>query len=165
MKTQTEKLDHVNKAIARWETRLKRAVTTLDKLKKQRKRLERNPPTTAGQRAAILAASVDGPAPERPRAHAVIADLGSTLGPAIREAAQDAGMPDIPDFLRRDPAGEIKAAEQISQAAEAIRQERADIKRRKAAGRIAKMKAKKSGETRKMPLGGNAALEFIRNEE
>jgi hypothetical protein len=25
--------------------------------------------------------------------------------------------------------------------------------------------AKKSGETRKMPLGGNAALEFIRNEE
>ena len=60
----------------------------------------------------------------------------------------------IPAFLRRkpDPVAEQIAAEQK------------DLKRRKAQGRIATMKAKKSGETRKMPLTGKAALAAIRGD-
>jgi hypothetical protein len=47
--------------------------------------------------------------------------------------------------------------------ADQIREEQATTKKAKAQGRIAKMKAKKSGDTRKMPLSGKAALDLIRN--
>jgi hypothetical protein len=57
--------------------------------------------------------------------------------------------------LRRQP--------KLDPVAEQIAAEQAETKKKKAQGRIAKMKAKKSGETRKMPLTGKAALEAIRN--
>jgi hypothetical protein len=60
----------------------------------------------------------------------------------------------IPSFLRRSP----------DPAAEAIRAEQAEARRLKATGRIAKLKAQKSGETRKMPLTGKAALAAIRGQ-
>jgi hypothetical protein len=59
----------------------------------------------------------------------------------------------IPDFLRRSKPDPV---------AEQIKQEQAETKKIKAAGRIAKMKAKKSGETKKMPLTGKAAIAAIR---
>ena len=65
--------------------------------------------------------------------------------------AEDNG---IPDFLRRP---------KLDPVAEQIKAEQAETKKKKAAGRIAKMKAKKSGETKKMPLTGRAALDAIRN--
>jgi len=36
-------LEHVDQAIARWKSRLRRAMTALDKLEKQRKRMLRQP--------------------------------------------------------------------------------------------------------------------------
>ena len=62
----------------------------------------------------------------------------------------------IPDFLRRQGRTDADVA-----AAEAIKVEQAAVAKAKASGRIAKMKAKKSGETRKMPLTGKAALALI----
>lgn len=64
----------------------------------------------------------------------------------------------IPDFLQRKRDGERKDKE----TADKIRAEQAERKTLKARGRIATMKAKQSGETRRMPLTGRAALEAIR---
>jgi hypothetical protein len=88
-----------------------------------------------------------------------LSDLGSTLGPAIREAAEDQGLIQkaaddlaIPSFLQRkklDPvAAEIKAEQEAT-------------KKAKAKGRIEKMKAKQRGDLKKMPLSGKAALAAI----
>lgn len=121
-------------ALKRWRSRLKRAMTMIDKLEKQRRRMEARP---------------------KPPTHDLGYDLAVTLGkrPAPKpftSAEIDTG---IPAFLQRklDPV----AAE--------IKQEQEATKKKKAAGRIAKMKAKQSGETRRMPLTGRAALEAIRN--
>jgi len=60
---------------------------------------------------------------------------------------------DMPDFLRRskpDAVGEAIAAEQEAR------------RKAKAHGRIATLKAKKSGATKQMPLEGKAALAAIR---
>jgi hypothetical protein len=69
---------------------------------------------------------------------------------------------DIPAFLRRGQAAQ-QAADTVI--AEQIKAEQAATKKRKAAGRIATMKAKKAGDTRKMPLTGRAALAAIRSAE
>lgn len=120
-------VDELDKALARWNTRLKRAVNTIDKLQKRRKRLV--------VKVAVQARPVEAAA------------VPSTKPPADTDTG-------IPDFLKRDKSDPV---------ADQIRQEQADLKRAKAKGRIAKMKAKQSGETRKMPLTGKAALEAIRN--
>ena len=73
-------------------------------------------------------------APERPRAHARIANLAEDLGPALREAGEDAGIPAFLD--RRDPV----VAERMTAA------------RKKA----------EADERRKMPLTGRAALDAIK---
>jgi hypothetical protein len=157
-------IEAVDASLARWKTRLRRAMTAITKLEAQRKRLAAKQAVPAS----TLVAAVKGHiARSRPRAHADLADLGATLGPAIREAAQDAGMVpvkspdlDIPEFLRRGKAAQ-EAADQVI--ADGIREEQAATKKAKAAGRIAKLKAKKSGELKKMPLSGRAALDAIRN--
>lgn len=135
-----DKLEHNAAAIKRWRSRLKRAMSMLEKLERQRKRLERPRPL----------AQVLGP----------VENVGSmppvpkgllTLDKLDPPPADTDG---IPVFLRRpklDPVAEQIVAEQQ------------EAKRLKAAGRIAKMKAKKTGETRKMPLTGKAALQAIRH--
>jgi hypothetical protein len=68
---------------------------------------------------------------------------------------------EIPGFLKR--AGSIATMTPADlQAVQEIEAEQANKKRTKARVRIEKMKAKASGETRKMPLTGKAALEKIR---
>jgi imidazoleglycerol phosphate dehydratase HisB len=135
--------------LTRGQSRLRRAVNMIDKLEKQLKRMEK---------AARVDLAIAPPTATRPRAHAAISDLASTLGPAIQEAIADQKVTEIdtsiPAFLQR---------KKLDPAAQQIADEQADIKRRKAAGRIAKMKAKKSGELSKMPLTGKAALDAIRN--
>jgi hypothetical protein len=73
-----------------------------------------------------------------------------TARPIVEEAL---AKPDggIPAFLQRDKAiaAEIKA-------------EVEDKKKRKARGRIAKMLAAKSGETKRMPLAGREAERFLK---
>jgi hypothetical protein len=145
-------IESIDASLARWKTRLKRAVNMIDKLEKQRKRLVK----AAGRVSVPAYPTVDSeatlgalpPKPE-PLAVTIMREMAAPVEPAKPD---DGG---IPDFLRRksDP----------DQVAEQIRQEQAETKRRKAVGRIATMKAKKAGETRKMPLSGKAALAAIRN--
>jgi hypothetical protein len=148
MKT-LSKLEQNAAALKRWRTRLKRAMTAIDKLEKQRKRLEAKAQAdlavTTGKRPAVR---VSVPA------HPTV-DSETTLGTVPPAPAPTVEIDtSIPAFLQRkkpgDPIGEQIAAEQ------------AETKRLKARGRIAKMKAKQSGETRKMPLTGKAALAAIR---
>lgn len=64
----------------------------------------------------------------------------------------------IPDFLQRTPgSGDTRDAE-VRAEIEAQAEERSKAKAR---GRIAKMKAKQAGETKRMPLSGKAALDYI----
>lgn len=165
-------IDSVNTALSKWKTRLKRAVTAIDKLEKQKRRLEKKASVPARVYAKIVDETIRPhrpvkpgivAVPPRPRGQADLANLGETLGPAIRESAQDAGLIpkdqpapadlSIPSYLRRTP----------DPIAEQIKEEQAATKKAKARGRIDKLKAKKSGETKKMPLTGKAALDHIRN--
>jgi hypothetical protein len=152
--TVEQQLEAIDAKRKRWVARLTRAVNAINKLDKQRKRIVKK-----GQVAVA----------PRPRGHVRISDPVGTFGPAIRESIQDQNVlasiappkPEpvaddlgIPTFLQRkklDPvAAEIKA-------------EQEETKRKKAQGRIAKLKAKKSGATKAMPLTGKAALDAIRN--
>lgn len=130
-------LESINAAMSRWQTRLRRAANMVAKLEGQRRRLEKaasKPKATPAPKE-----PVKPPAPER------------TPLPAATPVAIDTS---IPEFLQRTPdpgTGQLKA-------------ELADQKARKTAGRIAKMKAVKSGETKRMPLTGRAALAAIRGD-
>lgn len=155
---QRKTLEQLDVAIRRWETKLALAMTKLSKLRAQRQRLERRLHQEAPITTILGAKPLGATKPEPP---AVL----STEDP-------------IPQFLRRElspyappevrakyeaelaiPAKEInpKVVEQIPPLSPEER------KRRKAAGRIAKMKAKKAGDTTKMPLSGKAALDMIDN--
>lgn len=151
-------LAHVEASLARWKTRLKRAMTAIGKLEKQRKRLVKAAASPPRKLPAPVADQIAGYHPDQSDAERI--KRGALVDKPAENSAQVAPVekqPDdlgIPAFLQRkklDPvAAEIKA-------------EQDETKRKKAQGRIAKMKAKKSGETRKMPLTGKAALAAIRN--
>jgi hypothetical protein len=145
-------IEQIETSLTRWKTRLRRAMTMIDKLEKQRKRL-------------VKATTVRASVPAHPTV-----DSETTLGalPPPVEVCDPPGTTQlkpvpaivevdtsIPSFLRRTP----------DPVAEQIKAEQAETKRKKAAGRIATMKAKKAGETRKMPLTGRAALAAIRSAE
>lgn len=168
-------IEHVDTLIAKNERRLKLTMTNLDKLKKERKRLLKVPqPSVADRLVEEIAAPVAVKVTSHPVANPDNVKLTfEPLGPTGTSGPQcigAVGVPgpvkaasdpvrgdgsnlDIPDFLRR----------QSSPEAEQIKAEQTATKKAKAAGRIAKMKAKKSGETRKMPVSGKAALDLIRN--
>jgi hypothetical protein len=145
--TNLNKMEQNAAATKRWRTRLKRAMTMLDKLEKQRKRLER------AVDLAIAPKGATKPQARPPKAPS----LAETI---MRQIAEPQPAPSpappadlaIPSFLRREP----------DPVAEQLKAEQAETKRLKARGRIATMKAKQSGETRKMPLTGKAALAAIR---
>jgi hypothetical protein len=131
-------IEHLDASITRWKSRLRRAMTAIDKLEKQRKRL------IAREALAVappLAKAVVKPQPASP--------VAPPPAPVIPVSD------DIPAFLRHQS--------EPSPIADQIRQEQAETKKKKATGRIAKMKAKQSGETKRMPLSGKAALDAIRN--
>jgi hypothetical protein len=128
-------LETVDASIARWQTRLRRAVRAIEKLERQKKRL--------------VKAQASPPARPRPVPAKVPAPEIVAPAPAVAPAIDTS----IPSFLKRTP----------DPVAEQIKTEQAETKRRKAAGRIAKMKAKQSGELSRMPLTGRAALDAIRN--
>jgi hypothetical protein len=139
----------IDTSLTRWKTRLKRAVTAIDKLEKQTKRLEKK----ASVPASTLVAAVKGHI-KRGGLFAKIVDESIIPHEPVKPGIV-AECPDIPDFLRRQS--------QPDPVAEQIREEQAATKKAKARGRIEKMKAKKAGELKKMPLTGKAALDHIRN--
>jgi len=144
MAKKTMTLEHIDYSISRWKTRLKRAMTAIDKLEKQRKRIVK-------ARADLAVAPPLAKAVERGLQAGV-----QPLPPAPRAPVPPKIDDDIPAFLRRQ--------DNTSPVADEIRAQRAEIKKAKARGRIATMKAKQSGETRKMPLTGKAALAAIRGQ-
>jgi hypothetical protein len=137
MKHQESKLDRNAAAIKRWRTRLKRAMSMLEKLEKQRRRLEKPRLIPVGVHAKIVDETV-------------MATLQAAPVVTTPTPADDLG---IPSFLRRNPDPVV----------EAIKAEQAETKKLKAKGRIEKMKAKKRGDLKKMPLSGKAALDLINN--
>lgn len=132
-------LEQVSAALARWQTRMRRAVRAIEKLERQRKRLEKAATNPKPMKIAAPVAPVQAPAPVPPPApvQVVVPEIDTS----------------IPGFLQR---------KKLDPVAQEIADRQADTKRRKASGRIAKMKAKKSGELSKMPLTGKAALAAIR---
>jgi hypothetical protein len=173
-------IEHVDTLIARNERRLKLTMTNLDKLKKERKRLISKtlnltdaPPREQGhiemlgkpQTVKITSHPVANPdnvkltfAPVKdPDANL---DIPGFLRRAKEETENDFLQAAV-DLVKQDP--DLKKAFSDKAAADQLREEQATAKKAKAAGRIAKMKAKKSGELKKMPLSGKAALDAIRN--
>jgi hypothetical protein len=172
-------IEHLDTLIARNERRLKLTMTRLDKLKKERRRM-----TTKKAVAAVLdpmiAALKPGPitievtrhpAPmfDGPTEKVVVFEPDNAVDtvvnvPVVAAVAAEANRVSddlgIPDFLRRGQAAQAAADKVV---ADSIRQEMATKAKARSAARIAKMKAKKSGETKKMPLSGKAALDAIRN--
>lgn len=141
--------EQIERSLVRWKSKLKRSITMIDKLEKQLKRRAVSDP-------AVAPAGATRPkrwSPERQTFVPPVVDKTVENSAAV---AQVQKQPDIgiPTFLQRkklDPVAEEIMAEQTA------------TKKAKAAGRIAKMKAKQSGATRKMPLTGRAALDAIRN--
>lgn len=145
-------LETTDAAIKRWETKLTRAMRQLSKLKLQRRRLEK-----AAARPPKVVTALQASVPAHPTV-----DSETTLGagappPAVQPTP---AIDDIPEFLRRGVAAS-KAVDEVI--AEQIKSEQAETKKVKARNRIEKMKAKQRGDTKKMPLTGKAALEFINN--
>jgi hypothetical protein len=146
MKTQSltrqqQNLKRIEEAIVRWQTRLRRAANTLGKLEKQRKRAEK---------AALK------PPPESKRPTAMVRVTSEPVANPNNVRLKFKSVDDlaIPTFLQR---------KQLDPVAAEIKAEQEETKRKKAQGRIAKLKAKKSGATKAMPLTGKAALDAIRN--
>ena len=126
----------IDESIAKWKTRMKRALHALDKLEQKKKRLIRANvlATMAGQgplppvtMIAIAAPVVSEAKDDRPRGHARLDDLGGTLAIAARESAEDAGLiqkqdDDLtipPELNRADPliAERMTAARKAAEAA------------------------------------------------
>lgn len=144
--TTADKLSANAEAIKRWERKATRALNALTKLRKQRARLERQ-----NLRSAMLEQGVNGSA----------LDTAVEVATKAIEAASVAKPVDNPDeflaipgFLKRS-----KADQEAMDKAQAERDERAKLK---AKGQAETRKAKRSGDTKKMPLTGRAALEAIR---
>jgi hypothetical protein len=164
MTKRTMTLEHIDYSLSRWKTRLKRAMTAIDKLEKQRKRLVKASTVRASVPAhpTVDSETTLGAVPPSPIANSVVpcykgVNCNWPACPAPcdgRPGTERSIDTSIPSFLRRSP----------NPVAEAIKVEQAETKRLKAQGRIAKMKAKQSGETRKMPLTGKAALAAIRGQ-
>lgn len=153
-------IESIDASLKRWKTRLKRAVSTIDRLEKQRKRLEMKTRgehrDTSGRQGARPARPVSPPQAQAAEVEKRQDTIGRAAEPRQATVKAEPARDDlgIPEFLRRqapDPA------------IEQIREEQAAIKTAKARGRIEKMKAKQRGDLKKMPLSGRAALDHIRN--
>ena len=132
-------IEHLDLAIARWKTRLRRAMTAIDKLEKQRKRLV----LKQAEAALLIPVHVDRPPPPlTPKEMRQIEAKPPPVAPPVPVTRVIDPVPDlVPDFLRRGVAAQ-KAVDEVI--AEQIKEEQATLKKRKAAGRIATMKAKKA---------------------
>ena len=137
-------IETIDASLARWKTRLKRAITMIGKLEKQKKRL------------AKAVATKPAPAKPEPLAVTIMREMVEPAPTPVKEPAEIDTS--IPAFLQRP-----KISEADAKAAAEIVAGQKETKRLKAVGRAARKAAEKRGETRKMPLSGKAALEAIRN--
>jgi hypothetical protein len=167
----TKTIEQVQANLKRLRSRLKRTVNAIDKLEKAEKRLLSKARSGVAQSVEQTAVnrSVAGSSPAagaieeaKPIPPAIVKTEYApppSLGSDPQSAHPSPPPPDldIPIFMRR--AAAAKRRDEL--AAEVIRQEQEERRKTKARNRIAEMKAKQSGETRKMPLSGKAALAKI----
>jgi hypothetical protein len=146
-------IEHLDASIARWKTRLKRAVTMIDKLEKQRKRVAKAAAAPPRKLPEPVADQIAGYHRDQSEAERIKRGALPSKPEPMPEPKPERNL-DIPAFLRRQTPDPV---------AEQIKAEQAETKKKKARGRIEKMKAKQSGDTKKMPLTGRAALDAIRN--
>lgn len=102
MKRKTKTVEEIDAALARWQTRLKRAVNTIDRLTKQKRALERKAATAKPKPLAVQLLeemAEAGRKPERPR-KPQRAPLVSAPAPAAP----------TPPAIRRAPARPSRAA-------------------------------------------------------
>jgi hypothetical protein len=163
MKRQT--LTQVLTSIDRWRTKAKRAMTMLDKLEKQKRRMMKAAqPRVADLQRETIHRSRGHNVPETPntqfpedkREEQRLEEqrVQTAWQHRVGEAAFE-----IPEFLQRVAVS--KATD--TAVAEMIKAEQAETKKTKARGRIERMKAKQRGDLKRMPLTGKAALEYIKN--
>jgi len=140
----TTRLEENEAAFRRWQSRLTRAANKLRKLDQEHRRLLRE-----------MKRPLPADKPDRVRQE----DVQAAPQPVNVDAPKLHEDLSIPEFLRRGLAAQVAVDDEVAKAR--IRAEIDDKKKRKTAGRIAKLKAQQSGETRKMPLAGKAALAKI----
>lgn len=137
-------LEQIDAAIKWRQARIRRDVNAITKLEGQRKRL---------LKVRVAAGKTDHMSDAQFEQMRIV----KPLPPEVKSVVDDLT---IPAFLQREAPAKLQAAS--DKVAEAIREEIAERKRKKAQGRIAKMKAKQSGDTKRMPLTGKEALAAIR---
>lgn len=142
MRKQT--VEQIEISLKRWHSRLKRAVTAIDKLEKAKRRAVKAEAEYPIRNAPVL--------PQRPEPEAA---------PAASPAPAPAPLPPTDDLSI--PASMLRPAvtPEDLQAIMEIRESQEARKKAKAAGRIAKLKAKQRGELTAMPVSGKAALARI----
>ena len=147
----------VDDAIARWMTRLRRAIRMVDDLHQEKKR--------------IIKAAALAPRPAMPPVTMLAVakpqvETDHLPEPEFEKLAKAGDNElEIPEWLRRaGPIGDKTPASLKDLEARAqIEAEQANKRIAKSRARIEKMKAKKAGDLKKMPLSGKAALDHIRN--
>lgn len=104
---------------------------------------------------------------DKPRSLDFVATLQDVIRAKWPEVEPDE-FSGVPDFLKRSQIEQraLLAESKLAdvKAAEQLKAEAAAKRKAKAYGRLDKMKAKQSGETKKMPLSGKAALKAIEGE-
>lgn len=140
MRTQRT-LESVNFHLKRLHSQLKRTVNAIDKYDRLRRRMVTGKVKVAPPPAAKVKLDFETPAP-------FPVPLDDTIPAILDRRSQATKDADRGRLLDLNAAEEIKAKQAV-------------LKKQKAAGRIAKMKATQSGKTRRMPLQGKAALDFI----
>lgn len=135
----------LDESIAKWRTRMRRAIRALDRLEQKKKRLIKANvlATMAGQGPLPPVTMIGIAAPIRPRGHARLDDLGGTLAIAARESAEDAGL-----IQKQDD--DLTIPPELNRADPLI------AERMTAARKAAEAQARKA-----MPLSGKAASEYI----
>jgi hypothetical protein len=180
-------LKYLEDRIARCHSRLFRIANVLDKLVKTKRRIEKAAATELGFADTVVGRDKAKKVLVKPKVTDVTdipwsemtgddlripdnlrrdkaVEFGEKLEAALRTELQAANDRLAKAWNDSTPTGSLKAQggkPSDEQVAAEIRRQQAEHKKAKAAGRIAKLKAKQSGEMAKMPLSGKDALKAI----
>jgi hypothetical protein len=176
MKTLDQELVHNEVATKRWQSRLKRAMTMLDKLNKRRNRLMKKKlvdipaARNLADRYAATRKAVednqynsgrpmfDDPEPAKPKPD----PLAAWPVPPPPDYRPEPPKEDIPTFLLREPnKKDEEARAEVRAEQEAEKKRKAEVSAEKREIKEEVRKAELTGKRRKMPLSGKAAMEQI----
>jgi hypothetical protein len=165
--------EQVEAALDRWRSKLKYAFGAVERYEQEKKRMERAKRPRGHADISDLAGTIGPAIRESIKDQKVIGKPVTVIGIAAPERPADDKL-EIPTFLKREKpkvedVSDISWSEMTganlrdTEARIAIETENANRRIAKSRARISKMKAKKAGDLKKMPLSGKAALAHIRN--